>query len=252
MAGATAVVFYNAVNDGDSGDKPDRRPYETGDDFEHRISIPTVAIGGAWGFRVLDEMQLVHEVSVTPPPPPTPTPYYGVNSVSLVRLAACRALATVSDSCCHVEVFNVGEWGTVCDDSWDDTDAHVVCAELGFSGGTRRREFGGRSAPDKIWMDDVECSGSELSLTACSHNGYGSHDCDHSEDAGVCCEGTDLEPQHFEMLTFSSKFSTCAPGAFSIVDGVTMNLTTICQECAPGFFNAEYGVLGVVDCIPEL
>lgn len=36
-------------------------------------------------------------------------------------------------------------------------------------------------------MDDMECTGSESSLAACSFAGYGSHDCDHSEDAGVIC-----------------------------------------------------------------
>lgn len=38
-----------------------------------------------------------------------------------------------------------------------------------------------------ILMDDMECTGSESSLAACSFAGYGSHDCDHSEDAGVIC-----------------------------------------------------------------
>lgn len=85
-------------------------------------------------------------------------------------------------------MFYDGTWGTVCDDQWDLIDANVICRELGFGKAVNvysSATFG--MGKGKIWMDDVQCTGSERSLTECSHNGWGKHNCDHSEDVGILC-----------------------------------------------------------------
>ena len=83
-----------------------------------------------------------------------------------------------------------GTWGTVCDDQWDINDGNVVCHQLGYARASRvttRAEFGrGRG---QIWLDNVFCTGLEDSIDMCDHNGWGSHNCRHSEDAGVVCDG---------------------------------------------------------------
>ena len=88
-----------------------------------------------------------------------------------------------------MEVNYGGEWGTVCDDEWDDTDADVVCRQLGFRRyaiAYSNAYFGQGSGP--ILLDNVTCTGSELTLASCSHLGVGiTRSCSHSKDAGVRC-----------------------------------------------------------------
>ena len=88
----------------------------------------------------------------------------------------------------RVEVFYKGEWGTICDDDWDINDAKVVCRQLGYQYGSRALQ-GSDISPGsgKIWLDEVDCIGSEKNVTSCKHAGWGNHDCFHYEDAGVEC-----------------------------------------------------------------
>ena len=50
-----------------------------------------------------------------------------------------------------------------------------------------RSSFGGGRGP--IFLDEVSCDGTESSLLSCAKNGLGINDCDHTEDAGVRCQG---------------------------------------------------------------
>ncbi|XP_016398909.1 galectin-3-binding protein A-like [Sinocyclocheilus rhinocerous] len=94
----------------------------------------------------------------------------------------------------RVEVYHDGQWGTVCDDGWELAEAQVVCRQLGFPGAisvTTGGQYGEGSGP--IWLDDMNCKGSESSLSECSFKGWGVTDCSHKEDAGVVCEtGTNI------------------------------------------------------------
>ena len=87
-----------------------------------------------------------------------------------------------------MEIYYNGAWGTVCDDDWDITDAKVVCRELGFVSAIsapHRARFG--KGNGSIWLDNVNCAGSERSLTDCGNGGWNSHNCGHHEDASVVC-----------------------------------------------------------------
>lgn len=44
-----------------------------------------------------------------------------------------------------------------------------------------------REGRGQIWLDRVECTPDLNNIEQCKHNGWGHHDCNHKEDAGVLC-----------------------------------------------------------------
>lgn len=113
----------------------------------------------------------------------------------------------------RVEICVGQEWGTVCDDRWDEVDAQVVCNQLGFSRFSKIFTFtltysnwlclpiihnisnlsdalahGGASfgrGNGSIHLDEVRCTGTEARLRDCRF--ISRHDCSHFEDAGAVC-----------------------------------------------------------------
>lgn len=91
----------------------------------------------------------------------------------------------------RLEVYYNGQWGTVCDDSFTNSGARVVCKMLGFPwyNAVEHHDayYGQGTLP--ILVDEVTCLGTESSIFECSHAAWYKPDCHHGEDVGVSCRG---------------------------------------------------------------
>lgn len=117
---------------------------------------------------------------------------------------ALRLVAGPSRCAGRLEVWHAGRWGTVCDDAWDPQDAAVACRELGCGAvqplDPEAGRFGWGSGP--IWLDDVACVGTEVSLADCPASPWGKHNCAHNEDVGLICTGEEAWPPSHSQRAF--------------------------------------------------
>ena len=117
----------------------------------------------------------------------------GVVAVTLLHFSTASDVRLVGGSGPHegrVEVYHNGTWETVCGDGWDMRDATVVCHQLGYIKAAAvlgSARFGPGSGP--ILFSGLSCIGNESVITECGHDNSGGHNCSHSEDVGVVCEG---------------------------------------------------------------
>ncbi|XP_071888243.1 scavenger receptor cysteine-rich domain-containing protein DMBT1-like [Anas platyrhynchos] len=135
----------------------------------------------------------------------------GTAEVVLILAGLCASspaqirLVNGPDPCTgRLEVFYNGTWGTVCDDHWSLAEARVVCRQLGCGmglsavGGARY----GRGE-DPIWLDNVQCSGTEAALSECRARPWGDHNCGHGEDVSIVCS----EPPEVRLVNSSNRCS---------------------------------------------
>ena len=119
----------------------------------------------------------------------------------------------------RVEICYNGIWGSICDSSWDDWDAAVVCLQMGFQGTSmyawlyhvaytcthgwllfctltipdatalRGSYFG--DGDGLYHLSGISCNGNERTLLQCSRNIISgtSHSCTSGRDVGVKCDG---------------------------------------------------------------
>ncbi|NXT44425.1 WC11 protein, partial [Pelecanoides urinatrix] len=120
------------------------------------------------------------------PAPLAPCP----NSTICTDREKIRAVGGEDGCSGRVEVWHRGSWGTVCDDSWDMRDAEVACRQLGCGpalSALNEAAFGMGQGP--IWLEQVECQGTEPSLQDCWARPGDGRACRHKEDAAVRCSG---------------------------------------------------------------
>nr|XP_034333598.1 deleted in malignant brain tumors 1 protein-like isoform X2 [Crassostrea gigas] len=108
-----------------------------------------------------------------------------------------------------------GEWRTVSDRNWGNSEAHAVCQILGFPGHHTipRAGYHFGQGTGEICLEDVKCNGTELSLLDC-HYQWNSN-CSHTGDAGVSCltirlmEGYDESEGRVEVLIDNQWGTVC-------------------------------------------
>ena len=85
-------------------------------------------------------------------------------------------------------MFHDTQWGTVCDDGFTDEAARVVCYSLGFGYVGRKVDINLYGEGDGlIWLNNMNCSGTEHYIGSCPHGGWKVQSCSHHQDVAVSC-----------------------------------------------------------------
>ncbi|XP_055082863.1 deleted in malignant brain tumors 1 protein [Periophthalmus magnuspinnatus] len=129
-----------------------------------------------------------------------------------VKLPAPIRLVNGADRCQgRVEIMYLGNWGTVCDDGWQLDNAVVVCKQLQCGSAVAALSQAAYGAGvGQIWLDNVQCRGTEAGLSFCSHLGIAQHNCNHNEDAAVICNMSEISHQSGELA-----HNLAAPGVLT-------------------------------------
>ncbi|XP_061876056.1 scavenger receptor cysteine-rich type 1 protein M130-like [Colius striatus] len=143
-----------------------------------------------WNPRSCDELRDVTHITCRGTRPKmTPTPGSACpNATSCTDRERIRAVGGEDGCSGRVELWHRGSWGTVCNDAWDVQDAEVACRQLGCGpamAALPEAAFGEGTGP--IWLEQVECQGTEAALQHCWAWPGDRGLCRHKEDAAVRC-----------------------------------------------------------------
>ena len=157
----------------------------------------------------------------------------------------------------RLEIKHNGVWGSICDDRWEGENAVVACKQLLLGPPVKSLYLRAESYKElnisRIWLDDVECKGTEDKLSNCKFKGWGIENCFHSEDVHIECQrpgisrcdseclppyfvnGTNCLPCSFPCTNCSGNASNCT----SCEQGYFLMGTACVKECPLGYFKTN-------------
>ncbi len=130
----------------------------------------------------------------------------------------------------RLEVYHNAEWGSVCDDQWDISDAQVVCRQLGCGAALRadgNSVFG--AGKGVVWLNKVECRGNEIHLWDCPLSLKNHTDCSHKEHAGLTCAGHSQHLKAFDNFSANNICSFKSIICMSVIVCLFAQIFQICQ-----------------------
>ncbi|CAD5124263.1 DgyrCDS12557 [Dimorphilus gyrociliatus] len=101
----------------------------------------------------------------------------------------------------------IGQWGTICNDNFDDRDATVICRMLNFEWGEQINTISPGSNDQRIYLDELECTGDEPTLYTCHAEKWSHHNCEHEEDSSVKCHNTTVRLRNSNKIVSSSELT---------------------------------------------
>ena len=114
--------------------------------------------------------------------------YYFITLIYVHHFTTVRLVDGSSSNEGRVEVYYNGEWGTVCDNEWNERKVHIVCMQLGLGSTGISESFAAGSG--NILLSNILCSENDTILASCGHYGVGIIiGCNHNDDVGVKCFG---------------------------------------------------------------
>ena len=146
--------------------------------------------------------------------------------------------ARIGDDGYRLEMYHNGTWGTVCGLSgnggtFSNTDASVACEQLGFADGVVAPEDVVVPGSGAIWLDNLQCNGTESSLEECMSRSWLSTNsaCTHAKDVGVTCSAATPMRLVDGTNDTNGRLEVFHQGAWGTVCGESLSLTSLRLIC---------------------